>query len=99
LQRRLDRIVGLEVQRRAQGVDRHLVDRRRAKLDPAALDARGGEKQGFGRIEPGRDFDGRDPVRFDMSDERPGREDKAPVRSTGLRQLLQPRCEVGEKPP
>ena len=71
MQRRLDRIVGLEAQRRAQGVDRHLVDRRQAKLDPPALDARGGEKQGFGRIEPGRDFDGHDPVRLDMSDERP----------------------------
>ena len=72
-------------------------DRRRTKLDPAALDAPGGEKQGFGRIEPGRDFDGHDPVRLDMSDERPRRRDKAPVRSTGLRQLPQPRCEVGEK--
>ena len=37
MQRRLDRIVSLEAQRRAQRVDRHLVDRRRAKLDPAAL--------------------------------------------------------------
>ena len=32
-----------------------------------------------------------------MSDERPGREDKVALRSTGPRQLLQPRCEVGEK--
>ena len=54
-----------------KGVDRHLVNRRLAKLDPPALDARGGEKQGFGRIEPGRDFDDLEPVRLDMSDERP----------------------------
>ena len=38
-----------------------------------------------------------DPVRLDMPDERPRRHDKAPLRSTGLRQLLQPRCEVGEE--
>jgi hypothetical protein len=91
LQRRLDRIVGLEAQRRGQGVGRQ------AKLDPPALDARGGEKQGFGRIEPGRDIDGRDPVRLDMSDERPRRRDRVLVRSTGLRQLPQPRREVGKK--
>ena len=36
-------------------------------------------------------------VRLDMSDERPGRQDKVPVRSAGLRQLPQPCCEVGEK--
>ena len=47
--------------------------------------------------EPGREFDRRDPVRLDMSNERPRRQDKVPVRSTGLRQLPQPRCEVGEK--
>ena len=36
-------------------------------------------------------------MRFDMSDERPGRQDKIPVRSTALRQRPRPRCEVGEK--
>ena len=71
--------------------------RRQAKLDPPALDARGGEKKGFGRIEPEWDFADHDPVRLDMSEERPGRQDKIPLRSTGLRQLPQPRCEVGEK--
>ena len=68
-----------------------------AKLDPPAFDARGGEKQGFGRIEPGRDFDDLEPVRLDMPDKRPRRHHTAPLRSTGLRQLLQPGCKVGEK--
>jgi hypothetical protein len=84
-QRGVDRIVGPEAQGRAQRVGRHLADRRRTKLDPPALDACGGEKQGFGRIEPGRDFDGHDPVRLDMSNERPRRRDIIQGRSTGRR--------------
>ena len=99
LTRGVDRIVGLEAQRRAQGVDRHLVDRRRAKPDPPALDARSGEKQGFGRIEPRRDFDGRDPVRFDMPDKRPGATTKYPCARQAFASSLSRVARSVKKPP
>ena len=68
-----------------------------AKLDPPAFDAPGSEKQGFGRIEPGGISTTFEPVRLNMPDKRPRRHHTAPLRSTGLRQLLQPGCKVGEK--
>ena len=96
LQRRVDRIVGLEAQRRAHGVDRHLVDRRRAKPDPPLL---------MHAAAKSRVSAGSSPGGISMAVTPCGsicrisalRHDKIPVRSTGLRQLPQPRCKVGEK--